>query len=271
MIKLFKILLLIPLIGGAFCDTLLSQNRVDTSYDYVATPRVQKLLAKGKAPVVTLQLSGFYNIGLMDLAANDNTVFSKNDFVAGRDYGTRYGIGVGVIGKIAVQKKGFFRIVVSANYNRFQSNFIISESPEGRVYYNVFSGGLGIENNFIPDGRLKPFVGFEIVPSIINGNATLTTDSADFNVKIRNNFRIGLAANVGFEYAFNNNVGLNLGIKFTHANLFLKESKASPGPDEIYLNDQKVTPNLPYAGWKQFFYTSFFTGVNYYFGMKNKK
>lgn len=261
---------LVPLFVGILCDTLLSQ-KVDTSYNYVATPRVQKLLAKGKAPKVTIQLSGFYDIGLMDLAGNDNTVFSKADFVGGRVYGTRYGMGVGLTGKIALQKSGYFRILVSASYNRFQSNFVIPASPEGKVGYNVFSGGIGIENNFIPDRKLKPFVGFEIVPSLINGSATLATDSADFKIKIRNNFRIGLAASVGFEYAVTNYFGFNLGIKLTHVNLFLKESKESPSPDEIYLNDQKITPNIPYAGWKQFFYSSFFAGINYYIGMKNKK
>jgi hypothetical protein len=111
----------------------------------------------------------------------------------------------------------------------------------------------------------------EIVPSLINGNAILQTDTLDFKLKIRNSFRIGLSANLGMEYSFNNYFGINLGMKFVHANVLLRESKKSSNPYETYLNDEETTVIIPYAGWKQFFYASFYTGFNIYFGMKNKK
>jgi hypothetical protein len=268
--NLFKIGVIVLYIV-CLSEGLFAQRKLDTSYSYIAPPRVQKLLTKGKPPKVTLQISGFYDVGLMDLAGNDNTRFSAVDFAEGRGFGTRYGFGTCVTAKISLHKKGSSRLIISASYNRFQSNFIIPESPDGRVGYNVFSGGVGIENNFNPDRRFKPFIGFEIVPSLINGKATIITDSADINLTIKNSFRLGFAATFGFEYAFDNIVGFNLGVKFTHANVFLKESKQSSNPNEIYLNDAKINPEIPYAGWKQFFYSSFFTGVNFYFGMKNKK
>ncbi len=254
-----------------FLSEGLFAQKIDTTYSYIAPPRVQKLLKKGKAPKVTLQVTGLFDIGLMDLAGNDNTRFSAADFSEGRGFGTRYGMGTGVTAKISLHKRGSSRLLISVSYNRFQSNFIIPESPDGKVGYNVFSGGVGVENNFNPDHKFKPFIGFEIVPSLINGKATIKTDSADINLSIRNSFRLGFSASFGFEYAFDNTVGFNLGVKFTHANVFFKESKESSNPNEIYLNDDKITPNIPYAGWKQFFYSSFFTGVNFYFGMKNKK
>jgi hypothetical protein len=252
-------------------ELLLAQRSSDSSYYDIAPLTIQRLIVPGKAPVFTLQISGFYNIGLMDLAANDNTNFNKANFVGGRDFGTRYGYGVGFTAKLALHKKGNLRLTFSGFYNRFQSNFVISKSPEGKVSYNLFSGGLGIENNFTPDKQFKYYVGLELVPSLINGNATLQTDTLDFKLKIKNSFRIGLTANLGLEYAFNNYFGINLGMKLVHANILLRESKKSSNIYETYMNDEKTTAIIPYAGWKQFFYASFYTGFNIYFGMKNKK
>ncbi len=253
------------------CNLLFAQSQ-DTSYISIAPPNVQYMLKQGKAPRVTLQLSFNYDIGLMDLAANDNTSFRLGDFIAGRDFGTRYGYGVGLTGKIALHKEGNVRLNVTAAYNRFQSNFVISESPQGRVSYNVFQGGLGLENCFNPDRPFKPYIGFDIVASFINGKSTFKTDSSDFNLTIKNAFRVGFSANFGFEYAFNDKVGFNLGVKLTHANVIGRQSKVSDNPNETYLNDDKVTGDpIPFAGWKQFLYSTFFTGINYYFGMKDKK
>ena len=245
----------------------------DTAYKYIATTKILNMLKPGKAPKVTLQLSFNYNIGHLDLAANENTTFHKEDFIGGSNFGTRYGYGASLTGKIALHKEGNVRLNVTAGYNRFLSNFVISESPEGKVSYNVFSGGIGIENSFTPAKKFKPYIGFEIVASMIGGKALLTTDTTDFDLKIKNSFRFGLTFNMGFEYAFNNKVGVNLGYKITQANIVGKESKISTVLNETYLNDNKVTAgeSIPYAGWKQFMYSSFYAGVNFYFGMKNKK
>jgi opacity protein-like surface antigen len=246
-------------------------SQSDTSYNFIATQRIQQLLVPGKAPRFTIQFSAFYSNGLMDLAANDNTYFSKLDFVEGANYGTRYGYGFMLAGKYALHKKGNARLIVAGYYNRLQSNFVISKSPEGKVGYNAFSGAIGFENNFTPDRKFKPYIGAEIMATLINGSANLATDSAEFNLNIKNAFRLGFNMTFGFEYAFNNNVGFNLGMKFSHLNVLLKDSKESGDPANVNLNDKFVEPRINYSGWKQFFYSSFYTGFNIYFGMKNKK
>ena len=245
----------------------------DTSYNYIATNKVMNMLIQGKAPVVTLQLSFNYNIGHLDLAANENTFFRKDDFIAGENFGTRYGFGAMLTGKIALHKEGNVRLNVTAGYNRLLSNFLITESPEGKVAYNVFSAGIGIENNFTPQKRFKPYVGFELVSSFISGNAVFTTDSTDFNLGIKSSLRLGIMLNFGIEYAFNDKVGMNLGYKLTYSNIIGKENKKPTSANETYLNDDKITGTeiYPYSGWKQFLYSSFYAGVNFYFGMKNKK
>ncbi len=251
-----------------FCENLFSQ---DTSYLSIAPVSVQRMVKPGKAPVATMQFSIYYDEGLMDLAASDNTSFNKSDFEHGRNFGTRHGYGFSLAGKFALHKEGNIRLTIATIYNRMESNFLISQSPDGKVGYNVFSWPLGIEDNFTPDRPFKPYIGLEIIPSLVYGNATLHTDSTDFNLKIKNAFRLGLGFNFGFEYAVSNYFGFNLGMKLTHINLFFKESKTSSNPAEIYLNDAKVTPQIPYSGWKQFFFGSIYAGVNYYFGMKNRK
>jgi len=231
------------------------------------------MLKPGKAPRVSLQLSFNYNIGHLDLAGNENTVFRKDEFTSGGNFGTRYGYGISLTGKIALHKDGNVRLNVTTAFNRMQSNFVISESPEGKVHYNVLQGGIGIENNFTPAKKFKPYVGFELLTSMISGEALLTTDTTDFTVKIKNSVRFGLIINFGFEYAFNDKVGMNLGYRITHANLIGKDAKASTDPSETTLNDDKVPVNVivPYGGWKQFMYSTFYAGINFYFGMKNKK
>jgi opacity protein-like surface antigen len=253
------------------CSAITTRAQVDTSYLAIAPPSVQKMITSGKAPRFTIQVSAFYNYGLMDLAANDNTSFNKNDFVNGRNFGTRYGFGFSLIGKLALHKKGNARLVVTGLYNRLLSNFVISESPQGKVGYNVFSAALGLENSFTPDRKFKPYIGADIIGSWIGGDAKLSTDTGIFNLKIKTAFRIGFALNFGFEYAFNNNVGFNLGVKLSHLNALLKDSKVSSNPNETYLNDKYINPPIPYSGWKQFLFSSFYTGFNIYFNMKNKK
>lgn len=271
-LKLYPTLFIcIILLAVTVSERSSAQETIDTSYTMIAPPSVQKLTVHGKAPVVTIQLSGYYNVGLLDLAAKDNTNFNKLDFVEGRNFGTRYGYGVGITGKIALHKEGNMRLTVSSLYNRLESNFIVGGSPDGKVGYNVFSWSLGIEDNFLPDRYFKPYIGAELVTSLINGSALLATDSTNFNLDINNAVRLGFALNMGFEYAVSNDFGFNLGMRLTHVNLLLRDSKESPNLNQTNLNDKYVVPQIPYSGWKQFFFVSFSGGVNFYFGMKNKK
>src|SRR4030095_968530 len=229
----------------------------DTAYEYLANEKILNMLKPGKAPRVTIQLRINYDIGHLDLAGVENTYFSKAEFESGANFGTRYGYGFELTGKIALHKAGNVRLNVTAGYNRFSSSFVVASSPEGRVNYNVYSTALGFENNFSPAKKVKPFVGLDFITSFISGDARLATDSTDFNLKIKNGTRFGLAFILGFEYAFNNYLGFNMGYKLTHATLFGKQSKASSNPNETYLNDEKVSSStsIAYAGWKQFLYS----------------
>jgi opacity protein-like surface antigen len=269
----------ILIVVSALAGNLAAQDKApkptnkDTSYISIAPESVLNMLKKGKAPVVTLQLSFDYDIGHMDLAGNENAYFRRADFESGATFGTRYGYGVSLTGKISLHKAGNMRLNITTGYNRFQSSFVIGESPEGEVSYNVFSAAIGIEDNFMPTKRFKPFIGLDIVASFISGDALLKNESGETPLDIKSASRFGLRFNLGFEYAFSNQVGMNLGYRLTHANIIGKQSKPSTVSNETYLNDDEIdnTQPISYAGWKQFVYSSFYTGINFYFEMKNKK
>ena len=270
--NIYFILIFILIAGSVY-----AQEAIDTTYGSLATPTISNMIITGRAPFVTIQLSGYYDIGLMDVASEDNTKFQLLDFRNGRNFGTRYGFGFNLTGKFALHKQGNMRLTAGISYNRFQSNYIVT-STDGRISYNVYSPFIGIEDNFTPDRRFKPYIGFEIIPSIINGHANFDTTNiltpnvpVNVDLTIRSAFRLGFAVNFGFEYAFSDYFGWNLGMKLTHANVIGRQSKDAPSSNEIYLNDDKITPRIPYSGWKQFFFSSFFTGINFYIDMKNKK
>jgi hypothetical protein len=96
--------------------------------------------------------------------------------------------------------------------------------------------------------------------------------NTDRIVKFKPSFRMGYILYGGFEYMFQNNkIGINFAVKLSNPNLFLKSSKTSENPDEVPIRDKKVDgPALiEFAGFKNFVYTSFIAGINFYFGVKD--
>jgi hypothetical protein len=225
------------------------------------------------APKLTLEFSGYYSYGIFELSANDNGDFAADEFIKGQNFGVRHGIGGNFVVKIPLHEKGNLRLNISGLYSRFSSKFnkiTVSQKEAGYVNYNVFSGGIGIENNFTPSHKIKTLAGISLIGSVITGNAYLPSSENTINAKIKPAFRLGLSVFSGLEYLLYNNLGLNCGYRFTHANLWLKKSETSDNPNEIYLNDKRVLPRIPYSGWKQFAFGSFYAGFNIYFGISEK-
>ena len=67
------------------------------------------------------------------------------------------------------------------------------------------------------------------------------------------------------------NIGLNLGFKFTLANLFLKQSENSGDASEIILEDGKPSVPGKYLGRKNFAYFTVSTGICFYWGVIEKR
>lgn len=240
--------------------------------------RILRIVTVRTVPKFILQVNASYNSGALELSGH-NGGFSRDDFKLGRSYGARNGYGFTAVGKLPLHKKGNFWLNAISGYNRFESDLFASNTDEGRATYNTFTGGFGADYNFTPADKVKYFVGADILGSIIMGNARLIfynpgseINTTILDLKINSAFRLGYNLYAGLEYAFEKSVGINFGFKFTHANLLLKETNPQTAGDETDLNDDATsTRTIPFAGWKQFAYSTVFAGVSFYFGVKEKR
>ena len=251
-------------------------------YDTISTPRSKTItIVKVRtAPKFILHFNGGYNSGAMELTSH-NGGYSRSDFSIGKNFGARHGFGFNLIGKIPLGKKANFWLDIITGFDRFQSNLFAKNNEEGEVSYNSFNGGVGVEYNFTPTHKVKYFIGANPLVSVISGKSKLINpDNNQVDITIKSSVRIGYQAFVGFEYAFDKNFGLNMGLRFTHANLLLKKSE-EPVEDlsetspkaTVGLNDDATPEESPiqFAGWKQFAYFSGSVGISYFFGVKEKR
>lgn len=255
-------------------------NEFVIRYDTIKTKKTRTLVivTTRTLPKFILHLNGSFNSGAMELTSR-NGGFLRDDFSTGKNYSARNGYGGNLIGKIPLGKKGHFWLDIITGFDRFESDIFAENTEEGKVYYNSFNGGVGIEYNFTPTHKLKYFIGANPLLSFISGRSDMTNpDNNRVDVRIKSSFRMGYQAFIGFEYAFAKNFGVNAGLRFTHANLLLKnteepveeETETTP-TSTVSLNDDATTEPIQFAGWKQFAYFSGSVGFSYFFGVKEKR
>ena len=252
---------------------------------------LKKVLIIHSSPSFTLQVNGNYNQGMGQLAGTYNADFQSDQFVLGRNFGATKGYGFDVISKIKLDEIGHFRFLTSFFYNRMGSYLFGNKTTiadKGFSKFNVFSFGFGIENNFTPNHKVKVYVGFQPLFSMINGNVTLsayqynsvgeltylkTVNGADstYSVHIKNGFRIGAVLTGGMEYMLNESFGLNIGFNFIDANLLLKSAKDSGDPANINLIDDESSSLTQYAGKKNFVILNLTAGISFYWGNPEKR
>jgi len=244
----------------------------DSSYLSTGT-KLKGIYKVRTAPRFTIMLNSNINLGMAELNSEYSNNFDAVQFINGESFGVKYGYGFAATGKISLHKKGILRMIISAGYNRFQSNLFKSASPYGNISYNVFAFGVGLENSFSPSLNLKPFIAAEIQGNVISGRSKINYVNVNItrNVKMNNSFRIGYAVYSGLEFMLSDKFGINAGLKLTNANQFLKKSVSGSNPNEITLRDKNADGNvyIEFAGLKNFAYTSFFAGINFYFGVRD--
>jgi len=272
-----KTILTLVLIISLAILQLVSQeaNLKTTLSDSVQAKETNKVrLTIRNAPDITFEFNAMYDFGVYELSSNDNGDLNISQFVNGENFGVRHGFGAMFTAKLPFNEKGHLRANLSLAYNRFSSKYnkpAMDLTGFDFVSLNAYSLITGIENNFTPNFIVKTYVGIGLTASIISGDAQITDTTGSQQLSIIPAFRMGISINSGLEYMINNKLGFNCGIRFTHANLWFKESKISETPGEIYLNDKRVTPRIPYSGFKQFVWGSFFLGLNYYLGVHQKE
>lgn len=278
----FSKILFIALILFAVSFTRAQDTTLTYKIDTVYTTKTKTItiITTRTVPRFILHFNGGYNTGAMDLTSH-NGGFNRINLVNGRNYGVRHGYGFNLIGKIPVTKAGKVWIDVITGFDRFQSDIFASNNEEGSVSYNSINGGVGVEYNFTPAHKVKYFIGANTLLSAISGKSTLinTQDNNVIDVTFKSSIRLGYSMFIGFEYAFSKDVGVNMGLKFTHANLLLKKTEeGQQSADglifETNINDEPVPEGndpILFAGWKQFAYFSGTVGISYFFGVKEKR
>jgi len=240
--------------------------------------RIIKIVTIRTLPKFILHFNGGLNTGAMELTSH-NGGFSREDINTGKNFSVRNGFGFNITGKIPLNKKGTLWLDVVTGFDRFQSNLFAENDQEGKVYYNSINGGVGLEYNFTATHKVKYFFGLTPLLSFISGHAEMINpDNNRVNVNFKASARLGYQAFIGLEYAFNKNFGLNIGMRFTHANLLLKNTE-EPVEDEegtsptstVPLNDDATPDPIQFAGWKQFAYFTGSVGFSYFFGVKERR
>ncbi len=243
------------------------------------TTEIKRYMIVRSTPTYTLQFNINYNQSVLELNGTFNDDYQSVNVFDGETFGADKGFGANIMSKIALDERGSVRFTQSLSYNRLLSYTFGAKTTvadNGRANYNCFTGGLGLEYNFTPAHQFKIFFGAEMNASMINGDAKIWFENrlnpppTDSSYTIKNSFRMGYAFMIGSEYLINNNFGLNIGARLINANAFLKQASGQNSDTEFALRDAD-DPNLKFAGKKSFSFYSIVAGINFYFGVKEKR
>lgn len=238
-----------------------SAAKIDSAGHEKAPSLKGKTFTVKSPPVFVLSLNGDYNIGVSETSLNAD----PSQYFKGENFGVKNGFGFFATGKIPLDKKtGNLRLSITGSYNKFSS------VSGGDFKYNIISGGIGLENSFTPRFSVKPFIGAALMGSMISGSANYTLNGVNTDLTIKNSFRLGFNIYAGLEYGLTNNIGINMGARVMNVNTWLKSSKNDQNGNEIGLRDAFSSPPVPYGGWKNFAFTSFFLGTSIYFGVGDR-
>jgi hypothetical protein len=212
-----------------------------------------------KEPKLIFELSGSFDAPVLDASGE------VKDFFTFKNYGTVYGIGFHFKMKYGIKKNsgwypyitiGFRQLQNDDNNNAFiDSNNIINGYPlQGSQTYNLTTGssvlflrdlnaGAGIQYMFRTNHTIIPYLGFEINYHNIWGayvqkpNAPLGNNSSEMTTfDINSSSRLGLGADVGFDYRVTNNLGFVFGTSFHLANLLGKSSERTGASEKNKMN-----------------------------------
>jgi putative salt-induced outer membrane protein YdiY len=231
------------------------------------------------SPSYTLQFNLDYNQAILELSGAYNDDYQSETVYAGESFGADKGYGLSAISKITLNEyRGTIRFTQSLTFNRILSYTFGDKTniaDNGYANYNCFTGGLGLEYNFTPAHMFKIYVGGELNASMINGDIRiwfLDRNGATEDYTVTNTFRMGYGFMMGSEYLINDKFGLNFGVRLLNTNAFLRKSEGTNDDNEFKLRDA-AEPNLNFAGnnTKNFCFYSMMFGVNFYFGIKEKR
>jgi hypothetical protein len=242
----------------------------------VVSPQAQTKYKIPKPPKFTLTFALSYDYALSRAYGDITSCSVLYDPVAGsyiftgQNYGMLQGGSVMANGKLAVDKKRMFRLTLNLGYSFFYNTAF------DNVYKNqwhLFNGAFGMEYNFAPKSRYRPYIGYELMYTLMFGGwqygasymkAVVTEAYLKFNPESR----FGMAFNSGVEYMINQKFGVTFGGRLVWVNVAPKQNRISYDPNYMYLNDAKYDNGVDIGFRKQIVYFQFVGGISLFLHRK---
>lgn len=238
-------------------------------------------------PKLSLHLTGGYGVPLGDFKTTvpgispiSETNRADADYFP---YYTKQLINFGIDGKLAIGKKGNFRVVLGATYNMFSNNTnaifransnndLIVTTFKPKV--NIISISLGGEWAFMPKGKVNPFIGVGVAGNFFGGKFEFGQEVRIKGVQrtgpmdMKSETRIGIIFDGGVDIMLNKNIGAIVGIKYHMINPLGKgaDDPTEVGPNEIDLGDMAHTEDGNTFANRTISSFNGYVGVSFYFG-----
>ena len=236
----------------------------------------QKKYRFPKPPKFTLTFALSYNYALSKAFGNLSSFSSVYDSTANGyvfnapSYGMLQGGSFLATGKWGVGKKRQVRFTMTLGYSLFYN---ADMDFNNKSQWHHVNGTLGMEYNMAPKSRYRPYIGFELMYTLILGSWQYESRDA-LGEKTVNYYkfnpahRFGLAFNSGVEYMIKRNIGVTFGGRLVWVNLAPKQNRASSDPNKLYINDAKSDSGIDIGFRKQIVYFQFVGGVSLFLHRK---
>jgi outer membrane protein W len=218
--------------------------------------------------VITLSLSYNYAFSgssdVLTFSQDYDPVQNKAAF-SSTNYAMSQGFGIFTQGKMATDKKRKFRLTGSLSYNHFYNT---RDNGLNRTRWQFFNVGAGVDYSFKPRSQNRPFVGAELLYTLIWGawqsNVTFPDNStSNVYTKFNTAHRLGLALMAGMEFKTSRNTAVLLALRGVWANVLPKNSNYNDKSYSSYINDGERQLGSISTNTKQIIFIQLMAGVNF--------
>lgn len=229
-----------------------------------------------KPPKFTLTFALSYNYALSRAYGDIRNctilydTLTGGSIFAGQNYGMLSGGSVMANGKLAVDKRRRIRLTLSLGYSMFYNTALDNINKN---QWHLFSGAFGMEYNFAPKAKYRPYIGYELMYTLMFGSWQygITHEDGDVSeiyMKFKPAHRFGMAFNSGVEYMVNKKFGVTFGGRIVWTNVAPKQDKVSDDPYKAYTNDGKEDNGVNIGFRKQIVYFQFVAGISMFIHRK---
>ncbi len=222
-------------------------------------------------PKLTLNVTGGYSSAMQDFR---NTIAVSDTADDRWPYRNKNGFNFGLDGKLAIGKKGNFRVVFGGTYNMFKQTGNIVNPDDGTslsltTKMNILAISLGGEWAFQPTKKVNPFLGLDFCANFFSGSfATDRSVPAFQRTNMKSETRIGIQFGGGVDFKLSKQVGAVVGVKYHLVNLIGlgADDSTEVAANEIDLGDKAHTEGGVSVPASSIGYLQAYVGVSFYFG-----